>query len=154
MIENDDVVVIFIGNCIAIEDDGGNMDVEFIVSLSNPIDVNIRVNFVIFDNLVEDENGDGDYVGKIGMVEFVVFNNSDQIIVIIINFDLIVEMDETFDVLFSNLMFLQVCDVTIVNSVGRGTILNDDSVIVFIGDFFLVEGDSGLTNNSFVVSLF
>ena len=153
MIENDDAAVISIGNRTATEDDGGNMDAEFTVSLSNPIDVNTRVNFATSDNSAEDENGDGDYVGKIGMVEFAALNNSDQIIAITINPDLIVEMDETFDVLLSNLTLPQVRDVTIVNSVGRGTILNDDSAIVSIGDFSSAEGDSGPTNNSFAVSL-
>jgi hypothetical protein len=81
---------------------------------------------------------------------------STQMVTVTLANDTIVEADETFEVRLSNATYGGVSDpsrVTIGDGTGLGTIVNNDTAALSIGNVSQVETDSGTTNFVFTVTL-
>ncbi|HAW32367.1 MAG TPA: calcium-binding protein, partial [Planctomycetaceae bacterium] len=64
-----------------------------------------------------------------------------------------VELDETFLINMTNLQGDIAADLSITDGQATGTILNDDTALLSIGDVTQAEGDSGTTTFTLTVSL-
>ncbi|HBB34939.1 MAG TPA: hypothetical protein DDZ80_26955 [Cyanobacteria bacterium UBA8803] len=140
-IRNDDQAIINISDAPSlIEGDRGQKEAVFTVTMSNPVDVPVTLNYAI------------DYMGISGSITFNRLSTTPQTISVPVNGDTVVEFNKTF---FANLTGLnaQGRNVTIADSQGVGTIIDDDLATISINNVEIVEGDSGQTFANFTVSL-
>ena len=89
-----------------------------------------------------------DYVAKSLIGESIAAGQTSKAFTVAINGDTIKEADETFNVNVSN-----VVGATVSDGQARGTILNDDSPLLSIGDVSIVEGNSGTKLATFTIKL-
>jgi len=103
-VENDDSATLSVGDATVVEGDvaGDNRQLMFPVTLDNPIDANVSVDFSTQDDTAEDENGDADYESTSGTLTINAGDLSGQIVVNITEDDK-VELDETMLVVLDNL---------------------------------------------------
>ncbi|MBK9155808.1 MAG: VCBS repeat-containing protein [Chloracidobacterium sp.] len=141
---NDDVSIAI--NDIALaEGNAGTTAFNFAVTLSGPSSQTVSVDFIT-DN--GSATAGSDYVANVGTVSFSPGETSKAVTVSAIG-DTTVEGNETFTVNLSG-----ATNSSIADSVGTGTILNDDgSPTLSINDVSQNEGNSGTTNFSFTVNL-
>jgi Ca2+-binding RTX toxin-like protein len=145
---NNDTGLISINDPTVIEGNDGQQQMVFNVSLSNPVDTWVTLDFATSNNTAI---ADSDFVGINQSIVFAPGQTSVLVPVPILG-DTAVELDETF---FANLSNLQAGgrDVRFADTQGTGTIQNDDRAIVTIGDATTVEGNSGQQQINFTVSL-
>ena len=146
-ITNDDQVPdISIEDQSVTEGDAGTSTLTFNVTLSNPSDQTVTVDYTTTDDTAT--TADGDYVAASGTVTFNP-GQTTQTVDVTVNGDLTHESDETFTVDLSNASNAGVADAS-----GQGTITNDDQVPdISIEDQSVTEGDAGTSTLTFNVTL-
>jgi hypothetical protein len=146
-ITNDDDPAISIDDVSSTEGDTGEKDFDFTVSLSNPSDQQITVNYATANGTAT--TGDGDYDSATGTLTFAAGDTSETATVKV-NGDNKDESDETFDVKLSS----PSSNSSIADASGAGTIQDDDGDPgVSIDDYSEIEGNSGGKDFVFTVSL-
>jgi len=144
-ITNDDPIpTVSIAHAAANEGDSGTTNLTFTVSLSNPSESEVTVNYSTSNAAAE---SGVDYVAKSGTVTFAPGENS-KTIDIVVNGDTIVEPNELFLVLLAS-----PSGATLGNAVAEGQITNDDGATISIGDATIVEGNAGEVDLVFIVTL-
>src|SRR5439155_1583740 len=145
-ITNDDgVPAASIGDVTANEGDSGTTSFDFTVSLTNPSDQAVTVDYATANGTA---SAPSDYGSTAGTLTFAPGQTS-QTVSVAVNGDTTNESAETFTVLLSTPP-----NATIADDHGLGTITNDDGVPqVSIGDVAAPEGDSGTSSFDFTVSL-
>jgi Ca2+-binding RTX toxin-like protein len=149
IIFNDDPIPsLSIDNVSILEGDAGTSIATFTVSLSNPSDQPITVDYATQNGTAK--IADGDYLNQSGKLTFAPGQTS-QTIAITVNGDTKREANESFNLVLSN-----PTNATIEKATGIGTILNDDGIpVVSIapGTVTKPEGNSGTTAYTFTVNL-
>ena len=103
-IVNDDTAVVSIsGPPPTDEGDAGTKLFEFTVTLSAPVDVPVSVDYATADGTAEDQNGDHDYQSAQGTLTFQPGGGLTQTVTVAVQGDTVLEPDETFQVVLSNL---------------------------------------------------
>jgi VCBS repeat-containing protein len=140
-ITNDDPIpTLNIGDVSTPEGDPGANSFQFSVTLSNPSQSTIQVNFATADGTAT--TADGDYDANAGTLTFVAGDTAETAAVTV-NGDFKFEADETFFVNLSSSVNANIGD-----SQGTGTIQNDDpQPNVSIDDVPIPEGSGGGTTN-------
>ena len=126
------------------EGNSGSSTMPFTVTLSSQWMTTVTVAYATSDGSAM---AGGDYVATSGVLTLVPGETSQQIPVTV-NGDSWVESDETFNLSLSN-----ASGATIDGANGVGTIINDDSTALSIADSTVTEGDSGVVNALFPVTL-
>ncbi|MBI83483.1 MAG: hypothetical protein CMJ81_09825 [Planctomycetaceae bacterium] len=134
------------------EGDSGTTNVVFSVSLSRPVDTDVTFNYATTDGTASEATGD--YVSDSGTLTFLKGDTTpaDLSIPVTINQDTLVEADEFFEVVLSDLTD-EGRNVDLTKSSGQANIIDDDSAEISIDDVTLTEGDSGTTAFNFNVTL-
>jgi hypothetical protein len=143
-ITNDDSATITIGDASLVEGNSGTANMTFTVSLSNLSDSPVQVDYVTAD---DSATAGSDYTATSGILTIPAGDPSATISVPIKG-DTTVEPDETFFVNLTN-----PTGATLADNQAVGTITNDDSATITIGDVSLAEGNSGTANMNFTVTL-
>ena len=143
-IENDDSSELSISNPSITEGDSGVKQLVFDVTLSNPVELGVTVDYTTADGTATTANSD--YTSTAGTLNFVGTAAEVQTISVPINGDEIVELDESFSVNLSNARingeinsFIGISDT---EGVGTGTITNDDDAVISISGFTVDESTS------------
>lgn len=153
-IVNDDSATISIKNATRDEGNSGITVFTFDVELSNETDVPVVVDYTTIAGTAT--AADSDYTPSNGESITFAANNGSGIQTVTIPISVLgdekLEQDETF---LLNLLSLQAGgrDITIAENSGTGTIVNDDEATITIDDVSIEEGDSGLRNLVFNVTL-
>jgi hypothetical protein len=132
--------------------EGGNATTTtftFTVSLTSPAGPS-GVSFTIntADGTTNPATAGSDYVAIVNGSGSITSGNTSTTVSVTVNGDTSVEPDETFFVNLTN-----VTGATVTDGQGLGTIQNDDSPALSIGDVTQAEGNSGTTTFTFNVSL-
>ncbi|NVN93684.1 MAG: HYR domain-containing protein, partial [Bacteroidetes bacterium] len=154
---NDDGATFAINDVSITEGNSGTQLLNFTVTLSEDVESPnpITVDYVTSNgNAIAGE----DYVNKTGTLSFTGSKNETKTISVTINGDTKVELNETFNVLLSNIQSVGLPDsilssVTFLKATGIGTINNDDAATVSINSVTHNEGNSGTTSYDFTVTL-
>jgi hypothetical protein len=147
ILDDDGVPEISIDDVSHTEGNSGEKDFDFTVSLSNPSDQQITVDYDTADDSAT--IADGDYDSASGTLTFAAGDTS-KTVTVKVNGDTTDEPDETFDVDLSE----NSTNSSIVDGTGAGTIQDDDGDPgVSIDDHSEVEGNSGGKDFVFTVSL-
>jgi hypothetical protein len=146
-IQNDDPQpALALGNVSAPEGNRGTTPFVFTVSLSNPSDQSITVDFATADGTAT--TADNDYVTTSGTLTFAP-GETTKTVTVLVNGDATFEPDESFSVALTN-----PTQAVIAGGTGTGTIQNDDpQPALAIDNFSAPEGNSGTTPFTFTVSL-
>jgi len=144
-ISNDDALpTLSISDAAVVEGNSGTTNAVFTVSLSAVSDQTVTVNFTTADGTA---SAGSDYASTNGSLTFPPGTTA-QTITVRVNGDLLTEPNETF---FVNLTIALNADIS--DNQGLGTITNDDLPAVSINDVTVTEGNTGITNAVFTVSL-
>lgn len=151
---NDDSASVSIDDVNHAEESAGNTIYTFTLTLSDGVaeDVTVVVNSADSTASV----ADGDYTAVSDQtVTFSAGDSLSETVTVIVSGDAKVENDESFLVNLSNVQYGGAEDarVTIADGQGSGTISNDDSTRLSIGDVEIAEGDAGATALEFTLSL-
>jgi len=120
----------------------------FTVNLSNPVDVNVTLNFATTDVTTS-----GDYTPVNQTVTFTAGSTTAQTVNVAVTNDNIVEPNETFNVTLSGLSASS-RNVIFGTTTGTGTITNDDAATVTLtGATAKAEGNSGTVDYTFTATL-
>ncbi|MEK6335110.1 MAG: Calx-beta domain-containing protein [Acidobacteriota bacterium] len=136
---------VVISDATVTEGDGGTASANFTVSLIAPSASTVSVEYATTDNTAVTPT---DYQSAAGTVTF---NPGDlsKTVTVFVNSDLLDEPNETF---FLNLT--NVVNGVLLDSQGQGIIIdNDPTPSLSINDVALAEGDAGVTDLSFTLSL-
>lgn len=145
IIDNDSPPTIAVNDVAVLEGHAGTKTAVFTISLSNPTNQNVTVNFATADDTA---TAGSDYVATTGTAVITAGLPSTSIAVTI-NGDNTFEGDESF---FFNLS--SPVNATIADSFGIGAINNDDQApSISINDVSVTEGNAGTVNAAFTVSL-
>jgi hypothetical protein len=142
-IQNDDSAVINIGNVSKLEGSGGGTTAyTFNVTIDNPVDVAVTLE-------ADTANGTAlagsDYTSVVASsVSFAAGSTTTQQVTVQVNADNLVELNEAFSVILSSLG-ASGRSVTLGTATGTGTIQNDDSAVINIGNVSKLEGSGGGT---------
>src|SRR3990170_2459363 len=143
--DDDAAPTLSIDDVVVLEGNSGTTNATFTVSLSAASGQTINVSYATADNTAVQP---GDYTPTSGTLTFNPGNTSLPIAVPVLG-DVLDEIDETFFVNLSNPV-----NATILDPQGLGTITDDDgSPTLSINDVSVLEGNSGTTNATFIVSL-
>lgn len=142
-IQNDDASKVSIAKTSSATEGG---QVKFTISLTNPIDVPISVNVTTSDGSAKSTGApafDNDFVFFTAKTIIITADSTSADVFVTTNSDNIVELDETFSVVMGGLVNNGRSTVTIDagNSVGTGTILNDDAAQFKINSASATEGN-------------
>src|SRR5207245_1356871 len=123
------------------EGDSGTSSFDFTVSLSNPSDQTVSVDYTTNNGTA---SAPSDYAAATGTVSFAP-GETIKTVSVQVNGDNTHEADETFTVDLSN-----PSNAAITDAQGLGTITNDDGVpAISVGDVSAPEGDSGTSSFDF-----
>ncbi|MGB4849840.1 MAG: Calx-beta domain-containing protein, partial [Saprospiraceae bacterium] len=149
-ITNDDAAVVSIAGNVS-QPEASTPQV-FSVTLSNPVDVNVTVQFSTSNGTAT--TSDNDYTGIAGQtVTFIAGTTTTQTVNVAIINDTKVEADEVFNVAIGTLAAAG-RNVSLGTSTGTGTIVNDDSAVLTLsGGTSQPEGNSGTTSYTFTATL-
>jgi hypothetical protein len=125
-INNDDSASIAITDVTITEGNSGTTNAVFTVTLSNPVDTAVTVNYATADGTATTADNDYTAIATTPLI----FNagETSKTITVAINGDTKVESNETFFVNLSNLQ-TNGRNVTLADNQGQGTILNDDTSV-------------------------
>ena len=163
-IDNNDSAAFTISDVTLTEGDAGSVLASVAVTLDNAVDAALSVDYETQDGTdevggdngaVESDGGvvgDNDYQQTSGTLVFAGIAGEQHEILVPVNGDTVVELDEYFNVLLTDLESSN-RDVSIGDSTSRVDIDNDDVATVLMGDVVVVEGDSGTTPASVTVTL-
>ena len=128
------------------EGNSGTTNAVFTVSLSPASGQTVVVNFSTANGSAE---AGSDYVANSGIVAFSI-GETTKTITVQVNGDTLNELNETFFVNLSD-----AANATIADGQGVGTIINDDDPLpsISINDVTVTEGNTGMVNAIFTVSL-
>ncbi|EAZ90656.1 beta strand repeat-containing protein [Crocosphaera chwakensis] len=149
-INNDDNANISIDNVTQSEGNTGTTPFTFTVTLNNEVDTGLSVDFGTANGSATVANND--YQATNGTLNFTGNAGETQTITVDVNGDTTVEPDQTFAVNLSNIQ-ASGRNVTFSDSVGIGTIQNDDGANLSINNVTLAEGDNGTQQFVFSVTL-
>ena len=142
--DNDPVPSISIDDVAVTEGDVGAGNAVFTVSLSVPSGMNVTVNFSTANGTATQP---ADYTTTSGTLTFAPGQGTKTISVPVVG-DVVDEDDETFVVNLSG-----AANATIADSLGVGTIVDDDAApTLVVDDRSMTEGDSGTSNMMFTVT--
>lgn len=144
---NDDTTYIDIVDTMVVEGNSGTSSICFITSLTNPVDTAFGYMYVTMDST--GTTADSDYVGVSTTRNFTELTDT---LCITVNGDTKVEMDNHLKLMLSNIN-AGTRPVFFRDSLAVGTIFNDDTARLVIDDVLLNEGDVGMTNFIFTVTL-
>ncbi|BCU14698.1 beta strand repeat-containing protein [Microcystis aeruginosa] len=141
-INNDDSASISINDVTVSEGNSGTTNAVFTVTLSNPVDTSVTLNYATANGTATTTDNDYTAIATTPLT----FNvgETSKTITVAVNGDTKVENNETFFVNLSNLQ-ANGRNVTITDNQGQGTINNDDSTItsqLSINDITVVEGQN------------
>ncbi|MEH2115632.1 Calx-beta domain-containing protein [Nostoc sp.] len=146
IINDDNQPAISISDVSITEGNTGTTNANFTITLSNPSSQQVTVNYNTSDGTAN--TVDSDYNSTPGTIIFAPGETSKTLSIGVIG-DNKFETDETFGV---NL--LSATNATITDSLGVGTIINDDNQpTINISDVSVPEGNTGTTNANFTISL-
>ena len=119
------------------EPESGIIDVVFTVTMSNPSETDVTVDFATAGDSAQDENGEGDFQSTSGTMTLVgdPTNSTEQTITVQVNSDDVSEQVETFTVILSNPQGATVADDT-----GVGTITDDPMNAEIQGNVYYTTG--------------
>lgn len=146
---NDDAAEFSINSVAITERDSGSRNLTFTVTLDVDVDTALSVDFATVDGTATVANGD--YTTTGGTLNFLGTAGETRRLNVPIIGDLVVELDETFDVLLSGVVAAGRV-VTVDNTGGTGTILNDDQAVLAIDNVTTAEGDTATTTFVFTVT--
>ncbi|MEX2188054.1 MAG: Calx-beta domain-containing protein [Pirellulales bacterium] len=140
-ITDDDSATISIADAVAVvEGDSGTVAMTFTVTLSGEVDTDVTVTI---DTSGVTATGGVDFVAITGQtITFTAGGALSQNITVLVNGDSTVEPDEVLSVVLSNIS-AGGRDVTFADDTADGSITDDDSLTISIGDVTLLEGTSG-----------
>ncbi len=125
---NNDAATLTIGNVSQAEGNSGTTLFMFDVTLSAAVDVGLSVDYSTLDGTATAASGD--YTAIVGNTVAFVGNAAEvQTINVLVSGDVTSELDETLFVTLSNILSAG-RNVTLANSVGTGTIQDDDGIAV------------------------
>ena len=141
-INNDDSASISINDVTVSEGNSGTTNAVFTVTLSNPVDTSVTLNYSTANGTAT--TADNDYTAIATTPLTFNVGETSKTITVAVNGDTKVENNETF---FLNLSNLQANgrNVTITDNQGQGTINDDDSTVtsqLSINDITVVEGQN------------
>ncbi|MCL1470136.1 Calx-beta domain-containing protein [Argonema antarcticum] len=146
IIDNDVPPTLSISDIAQSEGNSGTTNLNFTVSLNTAAGQTVTVNYATQDNTAT--TADSDYTSASGSLTFNP-GETQKTVSVVVNGDTKYETDETFNLNLSNSI-----NATSTNSVGVGTIQNDDAIpTIAIADVSQNEGQSGTTNFIFPVTL-
>ena len=138
-ISDDDGPKLAIDDVTVNEGNSGTVEAVFTVSLTEPTTQTITVNW----STSGDSSLSGvDFVAASGTLTFEPGQPTSQQVTVTVNGDTVDELDETFRVVLSDATGAPVLD-----GVGQGTITDDDSAVLSIGDVVADEGYNGWINS-------
>ncbi|MEM6318231.1 MAG: Calx-beta domain-containing protein [Bacteroidota bacterium] len=146
-ITNDDTAFVTINDTLIMEGDMGIDSLCFVVNISSPVDTAFGYTYQTAGSSAM--VADNDYIAESASLNF---TNPTDTICIVVNGDSKVELDEQFKVLLDNITVGN-RPVFFADSLGVGTIQNDDTARITITDVTLNEGDVGNTAFNFTVRL-
>ncbi len=150
-ITNDDQATLAIGDVTITEGDSGTQLLTFTVTHSgSSIDAGFTVDYTTVDSIAQ--TSDNDYDAASGTLSFSGATGESHSFTVTINGDEIVERDEVFKAVLSNIQ-AGGRNVVFTKDMATGTIENDDAALFTIDDVTHDEGNSGTTNYVFTVSL-
>ncbi|WP_425618742.1 Calx-beta domain-containing protein [Anatilimnocola sp. NA78] len=150
-IENDDSATLIITAPAATNEGAlASADAEFTVTLSAPVDIDVKFNYQTQDGTAK--TAANDYVSVTGNHTFLAGNAGTFKIPVSVLGDNIVELDEQFSVLLDALDAGS-RSVTIQTATASATITNDDSATITLTPVSQAEGNSGSANMAFEVTL-
>jgi uncharacterized repeat protein (TIGR01451 family) len=141
---DDDRPYLSINDVTVKEGDSGTTDAVFKVSLSLPSEQVVTVDYYTTNGTAK---AGEDYSAVKGMLTFSPLQTTNLIVVPVIG-DRVSEASETFFVNLANAV-----NSAVSQSQGTGTIVDDDPTYLSIGDVRIKEGDAGMTNAVFAISL-
>jgi hypothetical protein len=130
---NDDSSSLSIDDVAISEGNSGTKTLTFTVTLTNAVELGVKVDYVTADGTSTD--ADNDYDSKTGTLTFAGTAGETETIGITINGDTKVELNELFTVVLSNVsQGNEVVDanITISDDTGTGTITNDDAAVLSV----------------------
>ena len=145
IVDNDGSLSVSINDTTVAEGDSGGTTATFTVTLSQPSNSTVMVNFSTVDATAM---SDSDYQARMGTI---IFNPREltKTIMVTVNTDNMNERTEVFFVSLSS-----VTNAIISRSLGVGTIINDDPIpSISISDVTMIESDSGPVSAIFTVTL-
>ncbi len=141
-IGNDDNATLSIDDVAAAEGDApGTTGFVFTVTLDGPVQGGVTVDYATTNGTA---TAGSDYVATSGTLAFAGSMAASQTVTVTVGGDDVVEDDETFMVVLTNVSHP---DVTLADAIGDGTLQNDDSASLAINDPTVVEGADGTTTN-------
>jgi Ca2+-binding RTX toxin-like protein len=141
-ITNDDSASISINDVTVSEGNSGTTNAVFTVTLSNPVDTSVTLNYSTANGTAT--TADNDYTAIATTPLTFNVGETSKTITVAVNGDTKVENNETFFVNLSNLQ-ANGRNVTITDNQGQGTINDDDSTVtsqLSINDITVVEGQN------------
>lgn len=149
-ISDNDTASLTIADVALAEGNTGTSTLTFSVTLDNAVDTGLTVDFATADDSATVASGD--YAASSGTLTFAGTAAEVQTLAVQVAGDTTVELDEAF---FVNLLNLAAGGrtVTLADSQATGTITNEDSASLSINDVTVTEGDGGVTNVIFTVTL-
>jgi Ca2+-binding RTX toxin-like protein len=141
-INNDDSASISINDVTVSEGNSGTTNAVFTVTLSNPVDTSVTLNYATANGTAT--TADNDYTAIATTPLTFNVGETSKTITVAVNGDTKVENNETFFVNLSNLQ-ANGRNVTITDNQGQGTINDDDSTVtsqLSINDITVVEGQN------------
>ncbi len=147
-LNNDDSTAISINDIATAEGNAATTSFTFDVTLSNPSDGTVTVDYATNDGTAT--VADTDYSAISTTTLTFLPNETSKNVTVNVTGDTTVESNETFTV---DLFNETGSDVSIADNQGQGTINNDDGTTISINDAAITEGDSGTTIFTFNVTL-
>ncbi|GCE61939.1 bifunctional hemolysin/adenylate cyclase [Microcystis aeruginosa NIES-4285] len=151
-INNDDSASISINDVTVSEGNSGTTNAVFTVTLSNPVDTSVTLNYSTANGTAT--TADNDYTAIATTPLTFNVGETSKTITVAVNGDTKVENNETFFVNLSNLQ-ANGRNVTITDNQGQGTINDDDSTVtsqLSINDITVVEGQNSSAILTFTVN--
>ncbi|APZ90449.1 sodium/calcium exchanger 1 [Fuerstiella marisgermanici] len=149
---DNDTALVSVNDVTSVEANTGLRTYTFTVSTTNASDRPYSVGFNTVDGTAT--VADGDYTSANGTINFNGQANETHTVVVQVNGDRKVELDETFTLQLSNIQSgTNSVAFDVGGDQGTGTIANNDSGTISIGDVTLQEGNTGDTSFVFTVSL-
>lgn len=160
-IDNDDQTTLTLPDSEVDEGDAGSVPMGFALSLGNPVQGSVLINFQTADG--NDGNAtlnatvaDADYAASSGAVTFANLATGPQPISIQVAGDIKVEPDQQLRLglsIGSLPAGIDPADVILPVSAALGVIRNDDGAVISVGDTSVTEGDAGSVTLDFPIPL-
>jgi len=135
---------ISVGDAVVVEGNAGTVQATFAVTLSAAASQTVTCSFATANGTA---TAGVDYVANTGTLSFAV-GETQKSVVVLVNGDTVDEQQETYFLDISNVQ-----NATVGTSRGNGFIVDDDGPTVSITDVAITEGNAGLKQATFTVSL-